>query len=453
MILNPSWTFKYEPYWKSIRNYNRWFIQLRFGAVTVFFIMLLFVKTTNVFTLSSLQTIVILLTTIIIFSYNWVFRFYFKKPIEENKFNEIEFFLYQIIFDLMSLNILVYFTGGIETPFILFYIFHMIIGSMILPVKLIYTMALFIISFIFSFSLLEYNGIIRHQEISGFLPFAFHNNLTFICGYLFIIGLVMLISIALTSKVSDDLHKRELELKKALEELEEAEKAKQKYVMTVVHELKSPISASVSILDLVLGNYYGPLENTIREKLERVKFRIEDSIESINNILRLSRFKLLSIIDKGLFDISGDIEKIIENQRPIAERKNVTIRGILPKTEYNGDRTLLHLSLSNLINNAIKYTPENGLIEIQLKKPDSGLEIEVCDNGIGIPGSDLPNMFSEFFRGSNAKSKNIEGTGTGLTIIKQIVEAHDGTITVESPSRLGDGKRPGSAFVITLPVK
>jgi len=452
MILNPTWTYKYEEYWKSIHKYNRWFIQLRYGAALGLIAALCFTYFTNFFHFTNIQFVVLILTGLFILSYNHIFKKLSKHSVRE-EFNEIEFSLLQIALDLLSLNIIIYFTGGIETPFILFYIFHMIIGSLILPVKLVRTIAGMVMAFLFTFALLEYNGIIFHQKIEGLLRFKIYDDLVFICAYLFLIGFVLFVSIELTHKIVGDLYQRELQLKKALEELREAEKTKQKYVMTIVHELKSPISASVSILDLVLGNFYGAIDDKIREKLERVRFRIEDSIESINNILRLSRFKLLNAVDKEIFDISEMIEKIVENQRPIAERKKIILYSAIQKTEFYGDKTLLQLSLSNIINNSIKYTKENGLIEIMLEKKEKQLEIEVCDDGIGIPEGEIPKIFSEFYRGSNVKGKEIEGTGTGLSITKQIIEANGGTVELNSPSRLAKEGRPGTSFRLVFPIQ
>lgn len=452
MILNPAWTYKYEAYWNSIHKYNRWFIKLRYGAAIGLLAVLLFTLVTDYFTFSPTQFYVLSLTGLFIIAYNYFFRKLSLRSLKGELFNEIEFSLFQIVLDLMSLNIIIYFTGGIETPFILFYIFHMIIGSLILPVRLVRTIAAIIMGFLFSFAMLEYKGIIYHQRIVGLLHFEIYNDFVFICAYLFLIGFVLFVSIELTNKISEDLYQRELQLKKALEDLREAEKTKQKYVMTIVHELKSPISASVSILDLVLGNYYGPIDDKIRERLDRVRYRIEDSIESINNILRLSRFKLLNTIDKEIFDISEMFEKIVENQRPIADRKKIVLYAAVQKVEFNGDKTLLQLSFSNIINNAIKYTKENGLIEILLEKKDNNLEIEVCDNGIGIPETEIPKIFSEFYRASNAKGKDFEGTGTGLSITKQIIEANGGKVDIQSPSRLGGDTRPGTSFKITFPI-
>lgn len=454
MTLNPQWTHKYEPYWNSIRKYNSWFIKLRFGAVLSLVATLIFCKFSSYIKLTGLQFLIIALTTLFILLYNLAFRHLSQNNYEKKKeINEIVFSLYQIIFDLMSLNVLIYFTGGIESPFILFYIFHMIISSMILPVGIVYTFASMIMVFLLSFSLLEYNSVIYHQQVTGLLEFNIYNNLPFILGYLFIIAFVMFIAIILTNKIAQDLYQRELQLKKALEELEEAEKTKQRYVMTIVHELKSPISASVSMLDMVLGGYYGSVEPKVREKLERVRYRIDDSIENINNILRLSRFRLLNKIDKEIFDLSESVEKIIENQKPIMERKKISINTAIQKINYYGDKTLLQLSISNIINNSIKYTKEEGSIEILLELKDSLIIIEVCDNGIGIPKNEINNLFTDFFRGSNAKGRNIEGTGTGLSIIKQIIDSHNGKIEVESPSRLESESRPGTTFRILLPVE
>lgn len=452
MTLNPGWAHKYEAYWNSINKYNKWFIQLRFGAIIGLFVMLLITRLTNYIQLTDLQFVVIAITALFILLYNIIFKSISDKSGGKGKFNELEFSLIQMVLDLICLNILFYITGGIETPFIFFYIFHMIIGSMILPLGLVYTIAGIIMVFLFSFSMMEYIGFIPHHEMYGLLRFNFYTNLPFICGYLTILGFVLFVSILLAGKISQELYKREFELKKALEELEAAEKTKQKYVMTVVHELKSPIAASVSILDSLLGGFYGPVEGVIKEKLERIRFRIGDSIENINNILRLSRFKLLNEVDKGLFDIAGIIEKIIDSQRPIAEKKKISIHVNLQKTEINGDKTLLQLSLSNIINNSIKYTGEEGTIEIMLEQKDSKMIIDVCDNGMGIPKKDIPRIFDGFYRASNVKEKNIEGTGTGLSIIKQIIESHGGAISVESPSRLASEGKPGTMFRIILPL-
>jgi signal transduction histidine kinase len=82
----------------------------------------------------------------------------------------------------------------------------------------------------------------------------------------------------------------------------------------------------------------------------------------------------------------------------------------------------------------------------------NGIEIKVCDNGVGIPSGESENIFQEFFRASNIKHKGYEGVGLGLTVVKQIITKHGGNITVQSPSSLAYENHPGTCFIITLPV-
>ena len=127
----------------------------------------------------------------------------------------------------------------------------------------------------------------------------------------------------------------------------------------------------------------------------------------------------------------------------IDDRKN--------KIKIKGDLLLLEIAFSNLINNAIKYVKENGVIEIKLNSDNENIIISISDNGIGIPRKDLKNIFKDFYRASNIKQKSYEGTGLGLSFVKQIIERHNGKIEVHSPFDLGDEKNPGTSFTVTIP--
>jgi signal transduction histidine kinase len=120
------------------------------------------------------------------------------------------------------------------------------------------------------------------------------------------------------------------------------------------------------------------------------------------------------------------------------------------KKKIKDDKFLLEIAFSNLISNAVKYVGNNGLIELDMTDNDNFVEIEVSDNGIGIPPNDIDKIFRDFFRASNIKDKSYEGTGLGLSVVKQIVERHNGSISVESPSKLCMENKPGAAFKIKL---
>jgi signal transduction histidine kinase len=107
---------------------------------------------------------------------------------------------------------------------------------------------------------------------------------------------------------------------------------------------------------------------------------------------------------------------------------------------------LLKRMVVNLIDNAIKYTPEGGLVSVTLEQKDGAAHVVVADNGIGIPADALPHVFDRFYRGDKARPRDVGGTGLGLAIVKRVTEAHGGTVTAESKPGVG------SKFTVVLPV-
>ena len=116
-----------------------------------------------------------------------------------------------------------------------------------------------------------------------------------------------------------------------------------------------------------------------------------------------------------------------------------------------GDRVLLNLVFSNLIGNAVKYTPADGKVEIAVTQSIGHYIVSISDTGIGIPTKELDRVFEDFYRATNTAGKQIEGTGTGLSVVKQIVESHNGEISVISPAEGGTKENPGTTFTVTLP--
>lgn len=438
---------QYTEYNDSLHRYNKWFIKLRWFAISALIFYWLLLKYLPIVNLSQTQSFVIIISAITILVYN----FYFLQTYKKNNFvnTPLKFSILQILLDLIVLSIIVYYSGGIEAPIFMFYIFHMIIASLILPTKLVYMIAVNLICGFTVLSLFEFYGIIPHQPVGGLYPTDLYNSEGFVFSVLVIFSFVLFISIMLTSKIADELYSRERQLRLALEEVHRAEESKQKYISAVVHELKSPIAAATSGIELVLGNYVGTISDDIRHTLERSKIRLKESIDNINNILRVSRFKLLNKIDEEELILSELITKIIEKVNPIAERKQIKINSeIKENITIIGDIVLLELVFSNLLGNAIKYTPKPGNIFINVKQYEKGIQIEMNDDGIGIPKKDIEKIFEEYYRASNVK--DIEGTGTGLALVKQIVETHKGSIKIESPSDIGSHERPGTKVILNF---
>ena len=455
IALVPSWAIHYDEFWEAIKRRNLWFIKLRYGAVVMLFTFWISAEYLLDFSFSKTQYSAILLINISIFIYN-IFLHILRKSLKcaPGQFNPLHFSLLQMVLDLTALSLLIYFTGSIESPLFLLFIFHMIIGSLILPGWVIYSVA---VALIFLFNGLvfgEYFGIITHHAINGLLSTSLYDNFNFVISYTTVFSFVMFMSVVLANRIANQLYKMEQKLVESLNQLNAAETEKQKYIIGLVHEIKSPIAAVHSYLDLILQKYLGPLNAQVEEKLKRAKIRAGEAIQMINDVLKISRLRLLDEINKEEIDIKQVICSILNKQKINIETKKIKMnfsdqRSI--KKNVSADEFLLELAFSNLIGNAIKYVDREGKIIIRIVNAENGYKIEVSDNGIGIPKEDINKIFNDFYRASNIKQKGYEGSGLGLSIIKQIVERHGGTISVQSPSILASKDNPGSSFFIYLP--
>jgi len=452
--LVPDWAHDYEAFWTSIRNRNIWFIQIRYAAVFMLASMFLASNLFNI-NLSETQIIALISITAIILLYN-VALHRLRKYLSctPGKFNPLHFSLLQIILDLITLMLLVYHTGSIETPLYMLFIFHMIIGSLILPGYVILAIA-FLVTFTFTSIVgLEYFDLIPHHHIYGIHTFEIKQNFNFIISSLGVFNFTMFTAVLITSRIAKRLYKREQELIETLKKLDEAEKAKQKYTMAVVHEIKSPIVAAQSIVEIIKNGYLGEISDKIKAKLERTLNRNDEALKLINNILRISKLKLLGEVTVEKVNLKELIDNLIDQKNEVIKNKNIDLEFNHSEFEnnvINGDKVLFELIASNIIGNAIKYTRENGKILILLKSVDNKLIFDVSDNGIGIPEADLKKIFTQFFRASNLPGKNIEGSGLGLSLVKEIVERLHGKISIDSPSQIGDETHPGTIVKVILP--
>jgi len=453
--LIPSWAQHYDEFWESVKIRNTWFIKLRFSAVLM---LVVFLTTTGLLfriSFTPVQFYAISSITLSIFLYNIVLvrlRKYLKNS--DEGFNPIHFSILQMVLDLYALCLLVYYSGGIESPLFLLFIFHMVIGSMILPRFVIFSSACLVIFVFSAIVLAEYFGLIAHHSIAGFLKFPIYNNFSFITVSLAVFAFVLIITVMLANEIANKLYKMEENLLDSLDKLKAVEIEKENYITGVVHEIKTPIAAVQSYLDLILGNYLGPVSAKIEDKLKRTRSRSDEAIQMINNILKISRLKLLDDLGKDELDIKRLVCSAHEKLKTQIESKGIKFSLIdirINKRKVLGDKFLLEIGFSNIISNAIKYVDKCGKVNITMNDSLNEVEIKICDNGVGIPPGENENIFEEFFRASNIKHKGYEGVGLGLTVVKQIITKHNGTITVQSPSPLASENHPGTCFIITLP--
>jgi len=228
----------------------------------------------------------------------------------------------------------------------------------------------------------------------------------------------------------------------------EKDMLREQFAAIVSHELKSPLGAVQQSMYGLASDLEEKLSDEQKNKIERLQSRIADLIKLVNTWLRAISVDISTIRDN--FEPTSVIEiisKAVENVQQHAVRKDISIETTLkePFKPILGNGVTLVEALVNIIGNAVKYTQMGGHISVNAREDDGNLLIEINDNGVGIAAEDLPHIFDDFYVGST-KSDGERRSGVGLAITKRIIEAHDGSISVDS--ELGKG----STFAIQLPI-
>lgn len=229
----------------------------------------------------------------------------------------------------------------------------------------------------------------------------------------------------------------------------EADRAKSEFVSTVSHELRTPMTAIKGYTDLLYSGAAGPINAEQRRFLSTIKSNTDRLTALINDLLDISRMETGRVrFEPRPLQIGGVIADVVNVLAGQAEAKqqrlSYDIAAGLP--DIMGDRDRLNQVLTNLIGNAIRYTPEGGEIVVRAYPVEKAVRVDVQDTGIGIAPEDLSHIFERFYRADHPLVQETRGTGLGLYIVKMFVEMHGGRIWVES--ELGKG----STFTFILPV-
>ncbi len=222
------------------------------------------------------------------------------------------------------------------------------------------------------------------------------------------------------------------------------------YFLSIVsHELKRPLAAVENYLQILLGGYAGELTPKQTRLLERSTLRLTNLRNLISDILDFARIQPEQIrADFEWVEPSEIGSEAIEEVRLAASQSNIHLKAVAP-TEFKSivaARRRLKQVISNLLANAVKFSPEGSTVTLSARDQPDALVIEVLDEGIGIPPEDQEDIFDDFFRASNVAEYG--GAGLGLSIAKKIIDAHEGKIEVESPYQSG---KDGCKFTVTIP--
>jgi len=227
----------------------------------------------------------------------------------------------------------------------------------------------------------------------------------------------------------------------------EKELLREHFAAIVSHELKSPLAAVQQYLYGLSGELSSQLTEDQLRRFERIQTRIDDLMKLIHTWLRAITVDIESIKENFKpISISSVISKAVESVEPQAIRKDIPIHTTIQDGIYlvEGDEGTLVEAVVNLVGNAVKYSPTGSRVEITATNKDDQILISIEDNGIGISKEDLPFIFVDFY--TSTTDRNTErGSGVGLALTKRILEAHNGSVLVES--ELGKG----STFTLCIP--
>ncbi len=248
-----------------------------------------------------------------------------------------------------------------------------------------------------------------------------------------------------TKRISEALLKAEIEQRK---EAEAANLAKDEFLSVLSHELRTPLNAMLGWIRILKTGRTDKIhtEQAI-DVIERNIILQNELIEDLLDVSRIISDKML--IEKQAVEFLPIVSNALDIARPLAEKKQIILsfNNLLGSQKVFGDDTRLHQIIINLLNNAVKFTPENGSVDVNLSIEKDFLQLEIKDDGVGIEPEFLPHIFERFRQGDSTTKRNHSGLGLGLTIVNHLTKLHDGRIEVSS-----DGLDKGSVFTLKFPL-
>ena len=276
--------------------------------------------------------------------------------------------------------------------------------------------------------------------------------LLFVVHAFFVLGaaLTSITSAALLERMRFREFVRRREVEEARDQLAELDVAKSRFTANVHHELRTPLTLMLAPLDAMLSGAFGAVSELQRQYLQTMHTNARRLLKLINNLLDLARIEGEQLrITRLPTAIGPVVGELVDGARPLAERKQVRIetRGLDELPELNVDPEALEKIVVNLLGNALKFTDPGGRIEVRGEPQEGGaVRLTVEDSGLGIPPDQLERIFDRFAQVDASGTRRHEGTGIGLSLVRELVNLHGGRVWAES-----EGRGRGSRLRVWLP--
>lgn len=353
------------------------------------------------------------------------------------------------LLDYVALTVIIWFLGGIRSPFVAFYLFHIIIASVLLPLRTAVISAVTAAAMLIGLALAELTGLLPPRLPAGAVidsgPADGRSVATILVVNIFLFGLTTV----LVTSLAHMLRHGEQQLLDQADKLERLNAQRRDLLHLTLHNLQSPVAAAGMLLRNLGNGLCGPLTAQQSEQLERSLYRLDSISGFIRDLGVLARLESDDIATHTEpIDLADLIDSVVaEYSEPAKTRMHTVTIECRGGPVAIGIPRLVREALVNYISNAIKYTPDGGAIRVEASADKGRVRVAVTDNGIGIPPEKHGRVFSEFvrFAPKDPRLGRVDGTGLGLSIVKKSIEFQSGSVGFTSqPGR-------GSTFWLELP--
>lgn len=431
----------------------RWFIIFRWGiigALIVLHILALFIPDTLIqFRIIEENNWPITITLVLVLAnLIYIFALNHCKP---GKFNSPSINLWsQIIIDLICLSVVVHYVGSTATPAPFFYILHIALACIFFSTLESLLVAV-IVSVMYTIVLLVEYTFSTHifQPVLMDPPLVYDaKNIMFL--WMIALDILFFTVWYLVSRLSLVVRAHENQLAEAYKRINQAQQEKDQYAVLMTHQLKSPLDAIRSKINLIKAGYCGEVPADIKETLHKIDRRATNMAGLILDLLRLQRLKETCSCTAEVKPVNIEIalQKCLDKLKPVVNSKAIKLNVVIDNFIYQGIPDQIEMLLENIISNAITYSHNGGSVEItsEVNKKNQTAILTIDDHGIGIENDDLPNIFNEYFYSPRAALHNKATSGIGLSIVK--IAAENNKLHIDVASEPGEG----TTFTINFPI-
>jgi signal transduction histidine kinase len=354
-----------------------------------------------------------------------------------------------IVLDFLALTVAVWLVGGSRSPFLVFYLLHVILSCILLSRRAAIVSTLLAYLLLASLVVGETSGVIESHTPAGATAVSVELDWRYALTVLVVYGALFGLAGFLLMGLSDLLRRGERELHDANVELDRLSKMRRDFLHIALHDLQAPIGALSGLLGNLRDGLCGDLNERQAEWVRRSLARLDGLNTFIRDLQMLTELDSADLEPRfAEVDVNALLRDVVEEHRDLARLHEHALELEAPDTlpPVRGLSRLLGEALGNFVTNAIKYTPKGGRIIVRGVANSSFVRVEVEDNGVGIAEEDQARLFDEFVRVHRTSDvAAAPGTGLGLSIVRRIIERHHGRVGVESEP--GEG----STFYVELP--